>query len=113
VNSVLDASALLAFLLRERGSSDVLNAILRGTCLTAVNLCEVASVYARRGLSQQGLKARMGQLPFPIIEISAGLAYDAASLLPATSKAGLSIGDRCCLALGIQLGVPAVTADLA
>jgi PIN domain nuclease of toxin-antitoxin system len=39
------------------------------------------------------------------------LAYRAGLLRPATKAAGLSFGDRGCLALAQQLGVPALTAD--
>ena len=40
-------------------------------------------------------------------------AYIAASLRPATRAKGLSLGDRACLALAIERGVPALTADRA
>lgn len=41
------------------------------------------------------------------------LAYRAALLRTATRAAGLSLGDRACLALAERLGVPALTADRA
>jgi PIN domain nuclease of toxin-antitoxin system len=34
-------------------------------------------------------------------------------LLPETSRAGLSLGDRACLALAIERGLPVLTADRA
>jgi PIN domain nuclease of toxin-antitoxin system len=38
-------------------------------------------------------------------------AVEAAGLRPLTAKAGLSLGDRSCLALARRLGTPALTAD--
>ncbi len=40
-------------------------------------------------------------------------AMRAAKLYPATRPAGLSLGDRCCLALAGRLQAPALTADQA
>jgi ribonuclease VapC len=41
------------------------------------------------------------------------LAYRAGMLLPQTRAAGLSFGDRACLALALQLDAKAMTADRA
>ncbi|MEV1295701.1 hypothetical protein [Pseudonocardia sp. NPDC049635] len=40
-------------------------------------------------------------------------AATAAKLCPATRTVGLSLGDRCCLALAARLDGPAITADQA
>jgi PIN domain nuclease of toxin-antitoxin system len=50
-------------------------------------------------------------LPVERIAFDEDLAYGAASLLPSTRAAGLSLGDRACLALARRLAVPAMTAD--
>ena len=45
---VLDASAVLAFMFQEEGSS-VVAAVLEGSCMSAVNLSEVLGLFARDG----------------------------------------------------------------
>ena len=52
-------------------------------------------------------------LPFLRIAFDEELAFIAGLMLPATRLAGLSFGDRACLALANKLGVRALTADRA
>ena len=113
---VLDASALLAYLLREAGSGHVREALPRGAAISAVNWAEVLSKLSDVGqrpeaaaqqLTEQGL---LGEaiLVFPLDE---ALAMEIARLRPLTRSAGLSLGDRACLALARRLGLPVLTAD--
>lgn len=113
MNTVLDASALLAFLLDEPGKDKVMRAISADTCLSVVNLAEVASVYALRGVSAEGIRSLASRLPIELIDMDQDLAVRAALLTPATRPRGLSLGDRVCLALAGRMGVPAMTADRA
>jgi ribonuclease VapC len=46
-----------------------------------------------------------------IIGFDVNLAYQAGSLRLLTRRAGLSLGDRACLALAQRLGLPALTID--
>ena len=46
-----------------------------------------------------------------MVPIDERLSYEAGMLRPVTLKAGLSLGDRYCLALAKREGVPAVTAE--
>ncbi len=48
-----------------------------------------------------------------VVRFDEALAFAAGSLEPATRPAGLSLGDRACLALALDLGVKALTADRA
>ena len=48
-------------------------------------------------------------LPFELFPFGEDLAYMFGLLLPATRPAGLSFGDRACLALARQLGVKSLT----
>ncbi len=50
-------------------------------------------------------------LPIQRIPFDEPQAYIAGCLLPITRSAGLSLGDRACLALALQLGIKAFTAD--
>jgi len=115
---ILDASALLAFLQKERGADRVSDAIIRGTAMSTVNLAEALTRGADRGEDPQtrldGL-LRIGLLgdairvePFTLDD-----ATETAGLRPLTRHAGLSLADRACLALALRLHLPVLTADAA
>jgi len=107
---VLDASALLAFLLRERGHRRVA-ALLGQSCMSTVNLSEVLGRFARVGHDVAGIAERLMTTPIEWVPFSADQAAIAAALLPATADAGLSLGDRACLALASERNIRAITAD--
>jgi ribonuclease VapC len=118
VSSVLDASALLAYLRDEQGAEVVADAIADGTAISTVNLTEVLSRAADRGEDPVRLTRQMrdrGLLegaisiePFTVED-----ALEVARLRPATREQGLSLGDRACIALACRLDLPALTADTA
>lgn len=107
---VLDASAILALLLGEAGASKVA-AVLAGSQMSAVNYAEVFTHYAKLGSSQAEIEEVVGALPTAIVPLDRELAMVAGMLRPLTIDAGLSLGDRCCLALAKRTGLPAYTAD--
>lgn len=114
--AVLDASALLAYLREEPGADVVADVIAEGAVISTVNLAEVFSRAADRGTDPAGLAIELtggGLLdgaitvePFTVAD-----AIETARLRPLTHRAGLSLGDRACLALARRLRAPAVTAD--
>jgi ribonuclease VapC len=110
--TVLDASALVALLRGEPGGSRVENALAE-SAMTTVNLAEVIGHFARKGASEAEIREMLDPLPFARVPLDDELAYQAGILLPVTRSAGLSLGDRACLALARRLGVPALTADRA
>jgi ribonuclease VapC len=110
-SSVLDASALLAFLRKESGEARVLTAILAGTSMTTVNFAEVATWYMRNGADEAYVRAMRARLVFPLAPIDDDLAIRAAVLEPITRSAGLSLGDRLCLASVQRENSPAITSD--
>ena len=110
---VLDASALMAYLLKEPGHDKILEAILSGARMSTVNFSEVATRYVLRGADEAQVKALRARLPFPLEPLGDEVATTAALMASATRRAGLSLGDRCCLALAKHLAVPALTADRA
>ena len=111
-SAVLDASALLALLLGEPGF-DRVRAVIADCAMTTVNLGEVVGHYARAGASETDIRLVLDPLPIERVFFDESLAFAAGMLLPVTRSAGLSFGDRACLALAMQLGVPALTADRA
>jgi ribonuclease VapC len=78
--AVLDASALLALLLHEPGSEKLTDEILERSIASTVNLAEAQSRLVRGGYDP-------------------GEAWE--DVLAKTQSHGLSLGDRCCLALAI------------
>jgi ribonuclease VapC len=110
--AVLDASALLALILGEPGGERV-QGVLTDCAMTAVNLGEVVGHFARIGSPEADIRLMLDPLPFVRVALDEELAFIAGLMLPATREAGLSFGDRACLALANKLGVQALTADRA
>lgn len=107
---VLDASALLIWLFREPGLEHV-DALLRDheVAVSAVNISETVATLLDRHVVEAD--AAIQAMELTIIPFDETRALAAASLRPITRHAGLSLGDRACLALARELNVPAVTAD--
>lgn len=116
--TVLDASALLAYLRDEPGAAVVADAIAAGSAISTINLAEVLSRAADRGADPAALAeelTRRGLLGGALVveDFTSADAIEAARLRPLTREAGLSIADRACLALTRRLDAPALTADRA
>lgn len=109
---VLDSSAVLALAFGEPGA-DIVAAALKGAAISTVNESEVLAVLIRGGAAPEQAQAVFAELKLAVIALDSGLAAAAARLYPATRSAGLSLGDRCCLALAEQLQRPVLTADQA
>ena len=112
ITAVLDASALLATLREEPGGERV-ERLLEYSAMSAVNFGEVVGFYARRGAPEEEIRQRLGELPLARLPVDEELAYATGMMISATRAAGLSFGDRACLALAQRLGVKALTADRA
>jgi len=115
---VLDASALLAHLRDEPGADLVAGAIASGAVISTVNLAEVFSRVADRGEDPAKLAAELTQIglldgAITVEPFTAADAIDAGRLRALTRDAGLSLGDRACLALARRLDAPALSADTA
>lgn len=111
--SVLDASALLAYLRREPGWERVLGAFTGTTTMTSVNFGEVAGWLVRKGADEAAVRGLRNGLVFPLTPVDDDLCIRAALLEPLTRSKGLGIGDRLCLALAARSGSIALTADAA
>jgi PIN domain nuclease of toxin-antitoxin system len=107
---VLDASALLALLRGEPSGRKVADA-LHGARMSVVNHAEIVSFYAQQGSDRHAIDDMLKTLPIDLVPVDPGLAMLAGMLRPITREAGLSLGDRFCLALAKREGLPAWTAD--
>jgi ribonuclease VapC len=111
--TVLDASALLAYLLDEPGAGIVEHAIDEEASIGAVNLAEVLAKLVDGGIEVEDAAETIGVLPITVLPFDHDLAIGSARLRETTARAGLSLGDRSCLALAMALGERVLTADAA
>src|SRR6516165_8219057 len=72
---------------------------------------ELVGHFARIGSPEADIRMMLDPLPFVRVALDEELAFIAGLMLPATRQAGLSFGDRACLALANKLGVQPLTAD--
>jgi PIN domain nuclease of toxin-antitoxin system len=107
---VLDASALLASLLKEEGRV-VVDAYVGRAAVSAVNLTEVVSKLQERGMADAAIRSGVFAFALDVIPLDEDLAWEAGFLRRATRGLGLSLGDRACLALGLRLELPVLTTD--
>jgi ribonuclease VapC len=107
---ILDASALLVFLLSEPGEERVTNALLAGATMTTVNFAEVAAKYVSRGAAVRA-ETLLHRLPVTLVPVDEDLAVESARLADLTWPVPLSLGDRVCLALGQRMETTILTAD--
>lgn len=118
MSTVLDASAVLAWFFDEPGADRVDQALVQGAVIHTVNWAEVLSKLAERGLNPETIEVDLSDRGVlgQTLMVDAGRIEDArlvAALRPLTREIGLSLGDRYCLALGLRLGRPVLTADRA
>lgn len=109
---VHDASSLLALAFDEPGS-DLVRAALRGSFISSVNWSEVVQKVRGKGGDVTQLRGLFEGLGVTVEPFRATTAELAASLHPVTRELGLSLGDRACLALGLEKRLTVYTADRA
>jgi ribonuclease VapC len=107
---VLDSSALLAIILREPGAARV-QAAIPVSILSSANLAEVLTVCERKGLNSEQIYSDITILGLPVVPLDAAHARVAAQLWRAYPRLNLSLGDRLCLALALNLGASVLTSD--
>ena len=107
---VADASAVLALLQDEEfGRYDPEHLV--GAAISAVNFSEVLAKLGAAGLTEAEADAAVDALDVVVLAFDEHQARSAARLWPVVRHFGLSLADRACLALGLRLGRPVVTAD--
>jgi PIN domain nuclease of toxin-antitoxin system len=110
---VLDSSALIALILDEPGAETVAR-YANGSPMSIINFAETIGYFARRGLTESAIRELVAPFGIEVVPLTdTALAYEIGLLDPMTRPAGLSLADRCCLALAKRLRRPALTADRA
>jgi ribonuclease VapC len=107
---VLDASALLAYLLDEPGS-EIVDQVLADCVMSAVNWSEVVQKIKKVEVNVDAVSAELLALGLRIEPFLPEDGYLTGLLAKQTSQFGLSLGDRACLSLGLRLNVAVLTAD--
>lgn len=107
---VVDASAVIALLVGEPFTRFDPERIARAS-ISAVNLTEVLTRLHEIGMPEAEAAEAAARLNLQLVSFDESQAHTAARLRRSTRQAGLSLGDRACLALGQSLGCSVVTAD--
>jgi len=110
--SVIDASAVLAYLFDESGAGVVAELLGAGNALiSSVNYAEAASKLVDRKMPEETVKTTMDNLGLEVVPYDEPQALLTGLLRKSCRSYGLSLGDRACLALAKTNDLPAMTAD--
>ena len=107
---MLDTSAILTVLEDEPGAEQVIQNAAESTVST-VNFAEVQGKLVDRGVPASKASEAILRVVGDIRPLDLAQAAYAGSLITMTKPFGLSLGDRCCLALAFHLKAPVYTAD--
>jgi PIN domain nuclease of toxin-antitoxin system len=107
---VLDASALLAVLRKEPGR-EIVEPIVIGAAVSAVNYSEVIKKAVEAGGNASQTRGLLRLMDLVVIAFDEPQAVAAGALFGPTRSMGLSFADRACLGLGISRNWPVITAE--
>jgi ribonuclease VapC len=107
---ILDTSAIIAVYKQERGADEVVR-VADSARLSAATVAEVATWLAVNGASAEQAYSSMNQFRLVVEPFHHARAVAAGFLATKTRRRGLSLADRACLALAIELKLPVLTAD--
>jgi PIN domain nuclease of toxin-antitoxin system len=108
--TVIDSSAVLAYLLNEPGGH-LVEQEFGDALISTVNLAEVVTKLLSRGKRLGEVRKDLGELGMAVVDFTRDLAEDTGALIVETAAHGLSLGDRACLALARREKLPVLTAD--
>ncbi|MEV6228341.1 type II toxin-antitoxin system VapC family toxin [Saccharopolyspora shandongensis] len=112
MTTVLDTSAILAWLRDETGAETV-DPVLGDATMSAVNWSELAQKLTQHGADARRTCDRLRTIGVLVEPFTAEDALCSGELWPHTRSFGLSLGDRACLAVALRLDAPVMTADKA
>jgi ribonuclease VapC len=109
---VLDSSALLCLFAQEPGA-DVVAGKLKNAVISAVNYAEVVGKLVERSADPQATAHFLGSLELNVVDYTQAQAFQSGAFRQLTKSAGLSLGDRACLAVAAERNAIALTSDKA
>jgi ribonuclease VapC len=110
---VLDASAILAVINGEPGAEKLSPDLLADAVASAVNLAEVQTKLVSRGWTSGQAWEDATSPVREVLTFDGEQARAVGDLVMQTRQLRLSLGDRACLALGMELDAPVYTAERA
>ena len=110
---VLDASALLSLVFRERGADVVVEALKAGTQMSAVNAAQVESHLHREGWTALNISILFRELPISILPFDLSSAMVCGRYRTETDHLDLGLGERACLTTAFLQAGTSLTADRA
>ncbi|MEI9891046.1 MAG: PIN domain-containing protein [Caulobacteraceae bacterium] len=111
IEVVADASALLAYFAHEPGRDELLRVQMLRIC--AVSQAEVVGRLLDWGLDDVSVAASFRSLSYSVASFDGYRAEITGRLRRDPVARRLSLGDRACLSLALQTGLPVLTADRA
>jgi PIN domain nuclease of toxin-antitoxin system len=109
-NHLLDTSAIITLLKKEPGY-EILDEIIASSAMSVVNLTELVSMLTRSGVIDHEVDEVIKDIVPEILQFTEDIAIEAGKLIKHTKSYGLSLGDRACIATGIQHNMKIFTAD--
>ena len=112
--TVLDASAIIAFLQGEPGAELVGQALHSQRCIvSAANQAEVIAKALDRDAKPEAITTILADLAYYVVDVPVADGEQAGWIRGQTKRVGLSLGDRLCLALAQRMRARVLTADRA
>jgi PIN domain nuclease of toxin-antitoxin system len=112
--NMMDASAIIATILKEKGYlmvESMLEDMTQTNMITAVNASEVLHKLMEKGFTDEEAIEAFESLNLTLIPIDYDLAKEAAAIWFNTRAIGASLGDRFCLAAARHMNAQAITAE--
>ena len=88
-----------------------MRAALPQACMSAVNYAEVVTKLIEDGVPFSEAEYLVARLAVEVVEADKQRSTLAGKLHERTRRTGVSLGDRYCLQLAMELGVPVLTTD--
>lgn len=111
-NFVLDSSAVLCLISQEPGA-DAVAALMQHAVISTVNYAEVVTKLIERSSDPEATAQYLGNMELSVVNYTQAQAFQTGAFRQLTKPAGLSLGDRACLALAAERKAIAVTTDRA
>jgi PIN domain nuclease of toxin-antitoxin system len=107
---VVDASAIIAVIKGEAGAQRAAESA-QGARMSALNYCEIVGWLAERGSTAIDVESVIAPFNLTVEDFSRARALAAGLLTAKTKGRNISLADRACIALAVELGLPAMTGD--